>query len=430
MERRAMALALAVLLTWPAVTARAQEPAGSGVVEEVLAILHRRGIVDDGEYGRLLHRQRAWESQRGAAPRLAWSGDFRARLESFWFDRDATGTHPADRTRARYRLRLQAEARVNDHVRAVLRLASGQGASRSANQTLGTGADFDPDAVFLDRAYLEVDAPEALLPGGGAARLRFGKMAVPFRWRASPDSMLWDRDLSVEGVAVEASAPWQEGEVYARGAWLIADENAAARDPHLLGAQLGARAVPSEDWELGARLTGYAWRSLDAAFLSRAALFGNLPGGLTGSAEGDGGLFATEIAAYLHWAGHEAWPLTVYAHWVRNHDASSTAGASAEDTGFGLGLAVGDKRRFAELAAAWFRLQANAWPAQFVDSPLLGGRSNQEVLSLRGTREILPGTDLRLTLFFGEALETGPAFTRSVVASERVLLQTDVMVRF
>ncbi|MCP5060539.1 MAG: hypothetical protein GY937_27910 [bacterium] len=403
-------------------------------MREVLAILHARGIVDDSEYVGLTSRQQQWETQQESVPGIEWSGDFRARYEQFWFDEDSLGIDLGNRSRARYRLRLQGEARINPWASVTFRLASG-GAVRSANQTLGgRGSDFDPDGFFIDRAHLDLTAPEGSGPLGGQTRLRLGKMGVPFRWKHGPDSMLWDRDISVEGAALSwDSASHGDAAYFARAAYLIADENATSRDPHVFGLQAGATLTPAEGWELGGRITHYEWRSLDPDFLDRSSLAGNQREGLNGSANGGTGISATELAAYVRWDAHEDWPVLLYGHWMRNHDAANHPlhpEAGDEDMAYGLGVEVGDKRRVVRLKAGYFRVEANAWPARFVDSPLLAGRANQQVYVAQAVREVLQNTDLKLSLFVGDPVETGSAFNHSLLGSERILLQTDLIVRF
>ncbi|MBW2395096.1 MAG: putative porin [Deltaproteobacteria bacterium] len=420
MHRWLIVCLLPLYLLAPPVFAEPEE----SVVREVLAILHSRGIVDDAEYVGLTSRQERWEAQQEDVPGIEWSGDFRARYEQFWFDEDSLGFDLGNRSRARYRLRLQGKARINPWASATFRLASG-GAVRSANQTLGRRADFDPDGLFIDRAHLDLTAPEGFGPLGGRTRLRLGKMGVPFRWKHGPDSMLWDRDISVEGAALSwDSASQGETAYFVRAAYLIADENATSRDPHVIGLQAGATLAPAEGWELGGRVTHYEWRSLDSDFLDRSTLAGNQPLGLNGSANGGTGVSATEFAAYARWDAHEDWPVLLYSHLLRNHDAED------QDLAYGVGIQLGDKRRVVQLKAGYFRVEANAWPGRFVDSPLLAGRANQQVYVAQAIREVLQNTDLELTLFVGNPVETGSAFNSSLFGSERILLQTDLIVRF
>lgn len=406
--------------------------ADESVVEEVLGILHQRGLVDDAEYARLQQKQASWKEANPAGPRIEWSGDLRARYEQYWFERDPLGEDRPDRSRGRYRLRLKGKATINERIAAVFRLSSGQGSARSGNQTLGVGDDFAPDDLFIDQAYLELTPPEGWIPGRSVARI--GKMDVPFRWKQSPDSMLWDRDLQVEGVGLSWTSPDLGGVTpYARAAYLIADENGRSRDPHVLGLQLGLDAELAADWSAGGRIAHYEWRSVDPAFLGRAAGSGSLRFGLTDSVGGSTGLSVTELAAYLAYDGIEGWPLRAYGHVLRNHDAKRSPlhpGAGDEDMGLGVGVVVGDKRELVELGVGWFRMEANAWPGQFVDSPLFDGTTNREAVVVHAVREVLANTDLKVSLFFAEPDERSSTFAATNSGADRILLQADLMVRF
>ena len=87
------------------------------------------------------------------------------------------------------------------------------------------------------------------------------------------------------------------------------------------------------------------------------------------------------------------------------------------------------------------RLSRRAFAATLAAAPLAGaeapwidlfdGRTNREAWSVYGSREIWPNTDFNLTLFLSDALEKSqPAYDDSVVGSERIRLQADVVVRF
>jgi hypothetical protein len=107
--------------------------------------------------------------------RISFHGDFRGRVENFWIK------NARDRNRLRYRLRIGADADVNDYVQVSLRLATGE-ASRSGNQTLGRRTDFDPDKIFIDQAFVTLmpfgaEGP----PVGDAFDVKFGKFSNPFR---------------------------------------------------------------------------------------------------------------------------------------------------------------------------------------------------------------------------------------------------------
>src|SRR5690606_33683937 len=151
-------LAAMLLLAAPA-GAGAPEPA---VVEEILAVLEARRLIDRSEHERLATRYREQETERASLlGRIHLSGDLRLRGEGFWYDEDPGGTRLDDRYRARYRLRIGADADVNDWLSAHVRLASGEDDPRSTNTSFGRpDPDFDPDPISIDRAFLSLHVPE------------------------------------------------------------------------------------------------------------------------------------------------------------------------------------------------------------------------------------------------------------------------------
>jgi hypothetical protein len=417
-------------LAWALVLAVLALPSSSlgsdpEVIEEVLGILEERGLIDDSRRADLVSRNRHWQETEGRSPfAIEWSGDLRMRYEYFNGRKDPLGNDFGNRSRMRYRLRIAGHVDINPYVAADFRIASGFGLPRSSNKTLGRFNDFDPDGIFIDRVSLTLRPPEGFL-GEVVARLELGKQANPFHWKAGPDAMLWDRDLSPEGVVVRADLPLNEQwDFFSRAAWLIADENALSADPYVLGVQAGGTFAPTPDWQLGLRGTWYGWNDLDDAFRTRSALFGSLPAGW------DDGLDVVEVSAYARYLGIENWPLLAYGQWIQNLSASHLPGIGKQDTAFGVGVEAGDKTRYVLLGVGYFEAEANVWPAQFVDAPLLDGRTNHRTWAAYGARRMFRATDLKLSLFFGEALDDDPIFGPSLINSDGVRIQTDVVVQF
>lgn len=425
------------------------------VVGEVLEILKQRGIVDEQEYQRLSLKNAAYEDQQGGfLSAMEWSGDMRLRLENFWFDRDPVANRQ-DRTRTRYRLRLKGVVPINEYVQAGFRLASGESQDqngrdasdpRSTNRTAGRDNDFGNDAIYIDQAYVSLRAPSQWLGEGSRLSLTGGKMSNPFRWKNGKDYMLWDGDITPEGAAAGLQyRPTELWSLFANAGYFIADENSSGRDPHVFGLQGGFAFTASEDVELGGRLSWYEWSSLDNDFLIRGNDFGNtaiitrdamgnvvfVRSGLT-----DDSISAGELAAYLRYDGLEDWPLLVFGHLAQNFDAESLfdpvtlASAGEEDTGWGVGVEVGDKKKYVKLGAGYYELEANFFPAMMIDSDLSDGITNREVWTLYVSRQIFENTDINVTLFKSDRLDRGPLFANSVDGSDRYRLQTDLQVKF
>lgn len=421
------AMGVALLLGGAAAPAAAEEP----VVGEVLAILKERGLVDEARYNELVAKNQAYEAeqQRLGGP-IEWSGDFRGRLENFWFDEDDRGVERPNRTRLRYRFRLQGIVPINDWLTAGFRLASGEridfdeGNNRSTNRTLGRDNDFGLDTFFIDRAYLQATMPEGRLAPGSELTGRFGKVPNPFTWDHGKDYMLWDHDINPEGVSLAWSHGGDAWDLFANGGYFIMDENSTSRDPHVIGAQGGASFRPGVDLELGARLSWYGFRSLNDAFLLRARANGSTPD------LSDDFIHVGELAAYVRWDGIEAWPVLIYGHVAYNFSAEDVLD-SQQDTGWGVGVEVGDKARWVKLGVGYYQIEANFWPGQFVDSDIFDGTTNRKAWTLYGSRRILANTDLNVTLFWSDDLATElPLYAAGVRNADRIRLQTDVVVKF
>ena len=117
-----------------------------------------------------------------------FSGDLRLRAEPFFGG-------PADqsqvRNRMRFRLRVNASAKLNDDINAGLTLASGDiNDPISANQT--TNQFYTRKAIAIDKAFVNYN-PHQFKP----LTLTGGKFAYP--WYNT--ELTWDRDLNPEGVA-------------------------------------------------------------------------------------------------------------------------------------------------------------------------------------------------------------------------------------
>jgi hypothetical protein len=409
--------------------------------------LHDRGVIDEEEYTEISAKAaaRSVESEGGWWQRLTFFGDLRGRYEGFWYQHDPDGTKLDSQQRGRYRLRFGARAEVNDHVAAVLQLASNGSENRSANQTLGRSVDFDKDAIGIDLAYLEL-APfgrEARLPLGSALTIDIGKMPNAFVWKNGKDIVIWDNDINPEGADLRLTAhPADAIELFANTGYFVLDENTSMKDPALFAGQLGARARVSETVTLGGRVGYFHFHALDDDFTERAADSsngtssttggGNILDGLTGDALG-GRMGVFETAFYVRVTCFDDWPITAYGSFSNNIDAQSSVlfpGAGQEDTAWSTGLEFGDKQKYVLLGAMYAHLEANAFPSMLVDSDLFDGRTNRKGWIVYGSRQLFSNTDLNLSAFLSEAIEKRMVFDDSVPGAHRLRLQADLLVKF
>ena len=322
---------------------------------ETLQIMRDRNFIDDAKYSELVAKNQAWEaSHPSLLSRLEWSGDFRGRLENFWYQEDDFGVDTPDRNRGRYRLRLGARAKVNEVVTAGFRVASGENDPRSTNTSFGAQNDFGPDAIFIDQAYVELGVPKRFLAEGVTLKGIVGKQVNPFLWKNGKDFMIWDQDITPEGVGFQvAGAPTEMLSLYGNAGYFIVDENSGTEDPHVLGVQGGFGLAPFDCFDFGFRATYYDWRSVNDPFLTRASETGSL---ITDTSD----YSVVELASYGRITTFEKWPILVYGHIAQNLNAESLEGD--QDLGWGAGIEVGDKKNFVMIGGGYYHVEANFSP--------------------------------------------------------------------
>src|SRR5262245_61153578 len=415
--------------------------AGDDAVEDIVAVLRDKGLIDDATEQQILakrRRQQAAETKPvGAAgfqflEGFVWSGDLRLRNEQFWYG-DSFGAEADDRNRNRYRARLGFTKPINESVRIGMRLASGTDFN-STNVSFGDTEDFNRDTIAIDQAWAEVVLPGA--DSGLDARLVGGKVENPFVWKNSYDRILWDNDISPEGVYLRATASPAEGSsLWGTLGYFVVDENADSKDPKVMGLQLGGSTALSGA-EVGARVSAYEWRALDDAFVSRnVAGAGPTTGGNLVGAFDDDRARVGEASAYLR-LPKAAWPALFYAQYLQNFNAENVGGFGKEDVAWGAGLEVGDPKRLVSLSAAWFHVEANSTPSRFTDRDLFDGFTNREGFMLSAYRELAARIGVRLTYFDGEEISdhlVAPALGNvayNAGHADRQRLQSDLEIKF
>lgn len=416
--RAALVCALLSLAALPAAAA------DDAVIQEVLAILKERGIVDEAKYTELVGKNKAYEAKHSSLlSKIVLTGDFRGRLENYWFDEDEFGGKPDNRHRTRYRLRVGAIVPVNEWFTAGFRLASGETENRSTNRSLGSGVDFDRDRFELDEAWVQLKLPIDAAP----TTVVFGKQSNPFLWRNGKDYMTWDPDYSLEGLSVRSTlqATSKLGLFGSAGYFLI-EESRFTKDPHFFGLQGGATLQASENLTVGGRVTWFSYGSLNAGFFTRQAAFGNI----ALSNNSDASFDQIESSLFARAAVTPKWPVLLHAHLAKNLDAASIVGEGKQDLGWGLALEVGDPKQTVLLGVGYYALESDFGPSLYTDSDVLDGFTNREGWAFYGSRQVWPNTELSLELFMSDELENGLPFATSVSAAERLRLRSDVIVKF
>ncbi len=239
MGRRMAALAGVLAACWASQTFAGE---GSKSLDDLLV---EKGVISKEEAASVQGRKfAAW------VDRVAFSGDLRLRDEVFWRD-------PAsDRHRARFRLRLASDLKIQD-LMVGIRLASGTGEQISTNQSFDDLAS--QKGLWIDRAYLRWQ-------GSGLKWLTLtgGKMPNPFFTVYSSDAM-WDEDVNPEGFAENLNfSLGASGNLFVNVAQIVLDEDSSgslSTDQWLFGQQVGVAMEPAKDTKTTVAATFYNFTS-------------------------------------------------------------------------------------------------------------------------------------------------------------------------
>ncbi|HKC51622.1 MAG TPA: putative porin, partial [Myxococcota bacterium] len=384
------------LLTLFAAGARADD---GTAVDQIVAILREKGLIDEATGDEILAKQAksaAAQPEKATPPAgqglldgFLFSGDLRLRDEQFWYSRALGANAANDNNRVRYRARIGFTKQVNPWALIGVRLVSDTSDYRSTNVSVGEASDFSYDSVFFDKVYAQFLIPD---PGIGLkTTLTAGKMANPFIWKNGLDKMLWDEDITPEGVTLSSSySPTENSKLWANVGYWVELQNASHTDPRITAYQLGGSLKLAESVEAGVRASYYdfvhlandATSATHTGFFARSEANGNLPSAFSPD------MRIVESSGYVNWAAFEQWPLTVWATWARNAAAQSAVidGVSVgdNDTAWGFGVEAGDAKKIVRLGVAWQHIEANAVSAQYTDSDMFDGKTNRQGWAVYG----------------------------------------------
>ena len=415
---------------------------GDDAVEDIVAVLREKGLIDEAQQTQILAKNAVRgsgvdERTQQMLSGLTFFADVRLRWEGLLFDRDPLGATRDDFSRFRYRLRFGLEKRVTERLLLGLRLGSNSDDARSFNLTFGDRVDFRPDPVRIDRAFVEYQLPDARF--GWTSRIAAGRTQNPFRGVvAGPDSLLWDPDISTVGGGMQLGWQREPRLLFGNLGGYFIEHRAERADSMVYGFQGGGSLELAPGMDLGLRASDYEYRGLDTAFLDRAVATGNLP-----NAFEDGRARVVEGTLFLDVSRWSGWPLGVYLTLARNLTADSarvpaaggtTAFVGPEDDALMFGLELGDPERLAHLSVGYFRVEPNGVISPFTDSDLFDGMTNVKGYYVGLARILARGVELRLLVSRTDALRTtggaaGP-FPGSLADRDRLRIQADAIVAF
>jgi hypothetical protein len=422
----------------PAASARAADPA----VEEIVAVLRARGLIDDAEQTRILAVNAAsakpstvTDDSATMLAGLELMGDVRVRWEDFAFDGSREDAKP-DFSRLRVRLRIGAWKALSERFAFGWRLASNIGDPRSMNVTLGDRLNFEPIEVRIDQAFLRYTAPE--LASGLQTRIDAGRLPNPFRWDLESDVVVWDPDISLEGVVLRSvlGDPDQRWFGAQGGAFYVSERDEHADSMVYAGQLIGGLPL-ARSVALQMRASLYGYRSFTGDVLATSFASGNLSNAFHDSDANVG-----EAALSVRFGDSQRWPLVVWGEVARNFTAesgvvSTTEGierVGPEQDAWMAGVQLGDLRRTALFATGLFRVHANAVIAQFTDSDYFDSQTNVRGYYFLAARELLPGVRVRAWMSKTHSVknrtgETG-SFGDSFADRDRFRYQLDLMLGF
>jgi hypothetical protein len=370
--------------------------------------------------------------------KIKLSGDFRYRYEFIsqetYNSTTAKQARVYDRNRNRLRFRLAMQAQVNDQLDLYTRIATstsngGAGDPISTNQDLSGG--FNPKPIWLDRAYADYRPFKQL-------RARAGKQPVPFE----NTDLVWDGDLSVEGVSALASFARDKNELFFRLGGYWAGERGPdkfskrALDQGLFGGQIGGKLSASQaTFQLAVAYFDYGNVKNSPALYKANAFYGNSSTRIyRPSSEADtlGYLFDYNLLNVNVNAGYKLDKIqpSVIFDFVTNSAAKKDATYNKKlNTSWLVGLAM----KCTALPLDWdfaynYRVQQkDATLAAFADSDPAGGGTNYEGHKLVLGCNVLPGTRLAF-VYYRDIMDPENQNSEKRFAYDRV--QGDLEIKF
>lgn len=340
-------------------------------------------------------------------------GDFRYRYELI----DEEGSD--NRNRNRIRARVGLTAKVNEDIDLGFRLATSEmwgddessGDPVSTNQTLDDA--FSKKAIWLDLAYFAWHPSS--IPGLNVVG---GKMENPF-YRVGGNQLIWDGDLTPEGIAVQYTRPITESdEVFFNGGGFYVDEVKSGADTSLWGVQGGLKHTFADKSYLLGGASLYCFGNIQGhdAFVTvdgSDKFFGN---------SNSGGLYSSDydlmelFGEYGFALGQR--PAAVYADYVKN-----TVAASSQDTGWLVGGKYGKCKDPGswELSYDYRDVEADAVVGAFSDSDFIGGGTNGKGHRIGAVYQLAKNTQAGLSYFLNEKGADSHDYNR---------LQLDLMFKF
>ena len=351
-------------------------------------------------------------AQKSWTDNITIKGDLRYRVEQINDDSKLNAAGDTySRTRERIRARLGVEAKCNDALKAGIELSTGQADPISGNQTIGEGLskkDMKLSLAYLDYNFFG-DNPNEV-------HALAGKTKNPFM--TFPDDLVWDPDLTMEGMAVKAQLGGGLATFLANGGYSWIQERTDKDDTILLSGQAAAKLQfkPEIALTVGGSYYGYQnikgydvidWENKNNSY-GNSTVDGTVSGTTTNKA------WATKFTPVVYFAELDLWlgmvnmPLAFYAQGLTNTDAD------AYDQGQMYGVSLGKSKnpKSWELGYSWAKLEKDATLGMFTDSDRWGGGTDGKGHKFYGKYQIMKGLQAGVTYFLDEKKISDPTSTK------------------
>ena len=317
------------------------------------------------------------------------SGDFRYRHEHI--DSDTLTSRNVGRDRHRIRARLMLTSVINDEWGVGFRIATGDTSSAtSTNQDLDDG--FVSKDLWLDLAYF--DFHPASISG---LNMYGGKIKNPFL-RVGSNQVVWDSDVTLEGIAATYQKPLGETNTLnlaAGGFWV--DEEAANVDTSMWGVQAYIKHdIGNPDYILGG-VSYWDYMNINGQDLGTAARGNTFVTGTNNYAYDYNILelfaeYGTKVSGL---------PVAIFGSWVDNLGCSSS-----DDTAWVLGFKLNKAKDPGswQFSYNYRNIEADAVLGALNDGDFTGGGTDGRGHTLNFGYQVAKNTLAALTFFQNEGI--------------------------
>lgn len=378
----------------------------AGEIDILLQKLVQKGVLTDDEARQIADETKEQvkkeTAQNASSSVPAWvqntkfKGDFRLRYQYDHTKRLPATTGATDTNRARIRLRLGLESKINDKLLLGIGVSTGKNDSaaidkdtaRGINQTLGNG--FSKHVISFNYAFAQYS------PFTWADVLG-GKFRNPL-WE--PCGFIWDTDINPEGAALKLSNKLDSrAETFLNTGFFIIDEGGYAADPAMYVFQPGIKTQITDKASLKAAVSYYGFSGIKGKQLDgTTGTNSNSAGALTKNYKNIAPALELGIKEPLKILKINTPYLGVFAEYVKNIDSS----AKDRDTGYVYGFSTGNEK--IEKWADWqFRYNYAMLGKDSIldilpDSDYYGGKTGMR--AHRGTFDWGLGKNTWLCLFY------------------------------